>query len=90
MRSDFEKAAAHLLPYDPIARKRAAGTKRPVANISDTWGIHGTNASAIKISEATAKDGNVSIGKTGVHLRYHTNSKYRELSTAQNKELSEW
>ena len=27
MRSDFEKAAAHLLPYDPITRKRAAGTK---------------------------------------------------------------
>ena len=27
MRSDFEKAAAHLLPYDPIARKWTAGTK---------------------------------------------------------------
>ena len=27
MRSDFEKAAAHLLPYDPVARKRTAGTK---------------------------------------------------------------
>ena len=26
MRSDFKKAAAHLLPYDPVARKRAAGT----------------------------------------------------------------
>ena len=27
MRSDFERAAAHLLPYDPIAQKRSAGTK---------------------------------------------------------------
>ena len=27
MRSDFEKAAAHLLPYDPVATKRTAGTK---------------------------------------------------------------
>ena len=68
MRSDFEQAAAHLLPYDPVARKQAAGTKRPAANISDTRGIQGANASAIKVSEATTKDGKVSIGKTGVHL----------------------
>ena len=27
MRSDFEKAVAHLLPYDPVARKQAACTK---------------------------------------------------------------
>ena len=90
MRNDFEKAAAHLLPYDPVARKRAAGTKRPAANISDARGMHGPNASAIEISDSTSKDGKVSIGKTGVHLRYHTNSEYRELSTSQKKELSEW
>ena len=90
MRSDFEKAAAHLLPYDPVARKRTGGTKRPATNISDTRGIQGANASAIKVSKATTKDGKVSIGKTGVHLRYHTNSEYRELSTAQKRELSEW
>ena len=82
MRSDFEKAAAHLLPYDPVARKRTAGTKRPAAIISDT---QGANGSAIEVSEATTKDGKVSIGKTGVHLQYHTNFKYRELSTAQKK-----
>ena len=87
MRSDFEKAAAHLLPYDPTARKRTAGAKRPTANISDTQGV---NASAIEVFEATTKDGKVSIGKTGVHLRCHTNSEYRELSTAQKRELSKW
>ena len=54
------------------------------------WGIRGVNASAIKVSEATTKEGKVSIGKTGVHLRCHTNSEYRELSTAQKRELSEW
>ena len=27
IRSDFERAVAHLLPYDPIARKWSAGTK---------------------------------------------------------------
>ena len=90
MRSDFEKAVAHLLPYDPVPRKRAAGMKQPAANISDTRGIHSANASAIEISEATSRNEKVSIGKTGVHLRYHTNSEYRELSTAQKKELSEW
>ena len=56
MRSDFEKAVVHLLPYDPVARKRAAGTKRPAASISDTRGIHGANTSAIEISEATSND----------------------------------
>ena len=90
MRSDFEKAAAHLLPYDPVARKQAAGTKQHAANISDTWIIQGPNASAIEVSEATTNDGKVGIGKTGVHLRYHTNSECRELSTAQKREFSEW
>ena len=56
----------------------------------DTLGIHGANASAIEVSEATSKDGKVSIGKTGVHLPYHTNFEYRDLSTAQKRELSEW
>ena len=90
MRNDFKKAAAHLLPYDPVARKRAAGTKRPAANILDARSMHGPNASAIEISDATSEDGKVSIGRTGVHLRYHTNSEYRELSTSQKNELSEW
>jgi hypothetical protein len=28
MRNDFEAAATHLLPYDPVAKKRLSGTKR--------------------------------------------------------------
>ena len=35
MRDDFESAAAHLLPYDPVAKKHAAsGKKRGSAQIS--------------------------------------------------------
>ena len=88
MMSDFERAAAHLLPYNPVTRKRTAGTKRSAANISDTRGTHGANASATEVSEATTKDGKASIGKTGVHLRYRMNSECRELSIAQKRELS--
>ena len=31
-----------------------------------------------------------SIGKTGVHLQYQTNSEYHELTMDQKKELGEW
>ena len=31
-----------------------------------------------------------SIGKTGVHLRWHMNAEYKELTSEQKKELSEW
>ena len=33
MQNDFEATAAHLLPYDPVAKKKAA-MKRLVAQIS--------------------------------------------------------
>ena len=39
MRSDFERAAAHLLPYDPVVRKWLVGMKRPAADISDTQAL---------------------------------------------------
>ena len=31
-----------------------------------------------------------SIGKTGVHLRWHMNAEYKELMSEQKKELSKW
>ena len=55
MRSDFERAAAHLLPYDPVAQKQSAGTKRSAANISDTQGTDGVNASATEVSGAATR-----------------------------------
>ena len=64
LRNNFEAMATHLLPYDPVQKKRAAaGDKRPSAEISDV------NADEVNISSFGTKKG---IGKTGVHLRYHS------------------
>lgn len=81
MRTDFEAAAAHLLPYDPVAKKRLAGAKRGGGLISAVGGDDATIA---------ATSGKPSIGKTGVHLRYHTSEEYRNLAPAQKMELKQW
>ena len=54
MRNNFEATAAHLLPYDPVAKKRPGGQKRGSAQIS----------SVMDPSPTTTKK--PSIGKTGV------------------------
>ena len=77
-RYNFELAAAHLLPYDPVAKKRSS-QKRGVGDISDT--------TAADISSFGAKEG---IGATGVHLRYHTDVEYKDLSEEQQDELRAW
>ena len=79
-RSDFEATAAHLLPHDPVAKKRAAGTKRGSSLISD---VGGANVSATGA-------GKPSIGKSGVHLRWHTTAECKRLTGPQKKELCEW
>ncbi len=84
MRNDFEATAAHLLPYDPVAKKRAAGSKRGIAHISDATGA---NPPA---NVAASTSGKQSIGKTGVHLRWHTFEEYRNLTKAQREELYAW
>ena len=56
MTSNFEAMASHLLPYDPVAKKRSSGQKRGSAQISSVMGT----------SNATMKK--PSIGKTGMHL----------------------
>ena len=78
MRNNFEATAAHLLPYDPVAKKRTSGYKRGSTQIS----------SLMEASDATTKK--PSIGKTGVHLCYHKNSEYRTLNQEQKDELREW
>jgi hypothetical protein len=82
MRNNFESAVAHLLPYDPVAKKRAQGTKRDQTLISDT------TAGVADVADAAAKK--PSIGKTGVHLRFHTKEEYAKLTPAQKSELYEW
>ena len=77
MRNNFEATAAHLLPYDPVAKKRSNGYKSST-QIS----------SVMEISDATTKK--PSIGKTGTYLHYHRNSEYRTLTQEQKDELHEW
>ena len=36
--ADFEATVAHLLPYDPVAKKHAASTKQPNSLMSDVEG----------------------------------------------------
>jgi hypothetical protein len=83
LREDFEAAATHLLPYDPVQKKRIdqAGGKRGSADISDTTGEEAN------ISSFGAKKG---IGSSGVSLRYHTKVEYEKLDKAQKTELREW
>ena len=78
MRNNFEATAAHLLPYDPVAKKRSSGQKRGSTQIS----------SVMDTSNATMKK--PSIGKTGVHLHYYKTGEYRNLSNEQKEELKEW
>jgi hypothetical protein len=64
MRNDFEASAAHLLPHDPVQKKRAdqAVGKRGAVDISDVTGKEG-NASSFG-----AKKGS---GASGVPLCHH-------------------
>ena len=77
MTNNFEATTAHLLPYDPVAKKRSSGYKRSSTQIS----------SLMEVSDATTRK--PSIGKTGVHLHDHKNSEYRTLNQEQKDELRE-
>ena len=88
MRNNFESAAAHLLPYDPIAKNRAvSGNKRGSAQISSVGGDEPERAA---VSGATISKPKSSIGSTSVHLRYHTPEEYDILTIKQKDELRAW
>ena len=80
----FERAMSHLLPYDPVAKKRATGIKRGSALITLMEAHDGPNMTI------AANDSKPSIGKTGVHFRYHKHHEYKKLTHEQRCELSEW
>ena len=84
LRNNFERAISHLLPYDPVAKKRATGIKRGSALISLAEVDNGPTTTI------AANDLKPSIGKTGVHLRYHKHHEYKKLMQEQCHELSEW
>ena len=83
MLNHFEQAAAHLLPYDPVAKKQAAGTKCGSALISAMEAEPETTANA------STTETKPSIGKTGVHLHYHKHHEYKKLMREQCCELGE-
>ena len=73
-----------MLPYDPVAKKRATGIKHGSALISLT------EAESEPIATIAANDAKPSIAKTGVHLHYHKHHEYKKLMHEQCRELSEW
>ena len=84
LRNDFEAAATHLLPYNPVQKKRVDhGTKRGPADISDATG----EETYVNVSSFGTKKGN---GSSGVPLQYHKKEEYDLLNKAQKAELCEW
>ena len=82
--NNFERAVSHLLPYDPVAMKQATGIKHGSAMISLAEAENG------RINTIATNNSKPSIGKTGVHLRYHKHHEYRKLMQEQHRELSKW
>ena len=72
-------AVAALLSKDPVAKKRELATKRGISAI-----LSDANA---EISGFGDKPG---IGKTGVHLRWHSKKDFKRLTQDQMKELMKW
>ena len=83
MRNSFEAPATHLLPYDPVQKKRVdqAGGKRGSADISDATGEE-TNVSSFGTKKGTRA--------SGVSPRYHTKVEYDLLNKQQKSELRDW
>ena len=82
MRNDFEQSVAHLLPYDPVAKKHAAGSsKKSSAEVS---------AVSYEATDVAAFGTKPGIGKSGVHFCYYDKSEYSKLTKEQKTELHEW
>jgi hypothetical protein len=59
LRTDLRASATHLLPYDPVHKKRYyhAGDKRVTAIISDTTGAEATVWNPGRVQEERARNG---------------------------------
>ena len=79
--NDFELAAAFFLPCDPVAKKKSS-------KVSSN--AHASIAEGAAEIFSTSTSGKPSIGKTGVHLRWHKPNKFAKLSKVQKRELFEW
>jgi hypothetical protein len=82
MRNDFEGTATHLMPYDPVLKRRSENPgKRRSADISDV------NATEATVASFGSKKGS---GSSGVSFRYHTTEEYDKLNKDQRDELRTW
>jgi hypothetical protein len=81
--NNFEAAAAHLLPCDPVQKKRGdnAGGKRGPADVSDATGEE---------ADTSAFGAKTGKGSSGVPLCCHTTAEHELLTKAQTDELREW
>ena len=80
--NNFEDAAAHVIPADPVS-KRKTNRKRPVAEIANVEADGNEKGSPFTKKKAAK-------GKTGVEFRYYKSKEYEKLSDAQIKELDQW
>jgi hypothetical protein len=82
-RNDFEAAATHLLPYDPVAKKRLSGTKRGAGIISTvSW------QKMIKLLPQQVA--NHQLARLVSTFDTTKKQEYNKLSQEQNDELREW
>ena len=81
MGNDFEEAAAYLLQFCPVSKKRKNTGNERNYNVSSV---------AAEPRNEQAKKRKVNKGKTGVELRYYKPAEYRKLSSDQVEELREW
>ena len=82
MYNKFKTTAALLPQYASVNIKRTTSTRHPTAQIS---ALEGDSA---EIAHTIGKK--PSIGKSGVHLHYHTNLEYHELTAEPIRQLIEW
>ena len=95
MRNDFERAAAFLLPVDPVARKAKSKKKRGIAQLSSISGDDDSKKPSggnkkKKVSWKKGKPtwkGKTARGKTGVELRYYQPHEFKKLTQEQIEEL---
>ena len=78
--SNFEEAAAYLLQFCPVSKKRKAQPMERTYNVSSVGISHDDGKKRTKPNK----------GETGVELRYYKPKEYRKLSADQVEELRKW
>ena len=82
MANNFEEAAAYLLQFCPVSKKRKTTSSERNYNVS--------SVTPLDSDGQTNKKKKPNKGKTGVELRYYKPNEYRKLAPAQIEELREW